>query len=159
MPIPLSESGDANKWCRIIHATIELDMPSIRSYILNKLAEDKAFVSAHLIELLTWIQDKDQEQEKLLIESIQILVYRRSPLARKEAGIYQSIKSGPESNILQIAVDSMCAVCRVNYAASLKQHANLEFVKYLGLTDGKKVSGPKCPNSVPVKSCPKSRNV
>ncbi|CAE6423702.1 unnamed protein product [Rhizoctonia solani] len=216
--LPVIQSGNADKWSSIIHTTIELDMPGIRSYTLNKLAEDRDFVAANPIKFLTWIQDGDKGQEKLLIECIQAVAYRRSPLSREEAqdlsgtranqvalarerirslfynpnywkvripntlclatsqhcsdGVFlamtkqmsisaQSMKLGSESNLLQIAVDSMCAICRAKYAESLKQHANIEIVKCLGLTNEKKVSGPNSSiaDKIPLKSCLRSSNV
>ncbi|CAE6421334.1 unnamed protein product [Rhizoctonia solani] len=64
----------------------------------------------------------------------------------------QSNKSGPQTNLLQIAIDSMCTVCSTRYAESIKQHADLEIRKCLEGTNETEDSNSNSSNKVPLKS-------
>ncbi|CAE6469788.1 hypothetical protein ACGC1H_000278 [Rhizoctonia solani] len=63
----------------------------------------------------------------------------------------QSSKSGPQTDLLQVAIDSMCTVCSNRYAESVKQHANLEIRRCLGIKETEDLD-PTPPKRTPLTS-------
>ncbi|CAE7194947.1 unnamed protein product [Rhizoctonia solani] len=207
--LPTVQPGATKKWHPTIQSTIKLGMPGVRSYILNKLAEDKAIIATTAVDFLSWIQDNDEWAQDLFLQCIQILAFRRSPLSHDEAhqlsstmvnavalarervrslfynpnywkvriantlcraanhhcsdGVFLAMakqmsisvkpsepgsEPSPEPDLLQIAVNSMCAACGRRSADLVKQHAILEIRKSLGNSDETETQDPNPPSKL-----------
>ncbi|CAE6437623.1 unnamed protein product [Rhizoctonia solani] len=97
--MPIIQPGDIKKWRPVVNGTVELGMQGAREYILNKLVEDKAVVTANAPLFLSWIQDSDEGLKELLLGCIQVLAYRQSPLSHDEARNL----SGERANMVALA--------------------------------------------------------
>ncbi|CAE6461953.1 unnamed protein product [Rhizoctonia solani] len=83
--VPIIQPGNIENWGPIIRDTEALGMRGVRKYILNKLAEDKTLVTTKAVDFLSWMDFDDKEPGELLLQCIQVLAYRHSPLSPLEA--------------------------------------------------------------------------
>jgi hypothetical protein len=66
-----------------------------------------------------------------------------SAMTRQMSNSTNLSKSGPEPNLIQVALDGMCTACRSRYALSVKRHVDLEIKKCLGEASKIEELGPR----------------
>ncbi|KAH7332546.1 hypothetical protein B0J17DRAFT_632189 [Rhizoctonia solani] len=77
--LPHVGAGDIDTWRSAIQATIEFDMPDIRSYIVTKLTQDEAKFSAETLSFLKLAMSWEGGNQDLLLKCHRAFAFRRLP--------------------------------------------------------------------------------
>ncbi|KAL5632222.1 hypothetical protein ACGC1H_000277 [Rhizoctonia solani] len=78
--LPHVEPGDIDKWRSTINAAREFGMPAIRAYIVTKLTQDEAKVTAKAASFLKWEMSLKERDQDLVFRCYRALAFRRTPL-------------------------------------------------------------------------------